>query len=767
MIPILFEKDTTEFTTLGIGALTDCISCTVRRVLNGMDELEMSYPESGIRAGDIVQSRIIYAMPEWQKDPQPYRIYDITKPLNGIFYVYARHVSEQRAYIPVMPFTASSVSNALNSISANCAETCPFTFWTDKQTVANFNLKEPASLGNVLGGMAGSILDVYGGEYEFDKYTVKLWNRRGADRGVTLRYGKNITDIQQEESIDATVTGICPFWSDLEGDVVTLPEKVIRSANAQNFPFNRTVVKDFSDRFNEKPTVAQLRAAATSYVNQSGFGVPNVSIKVSFEMLAQYEEYKTLTSLESVNLGDTVHVIFERLGINADARAVETRYDVLNEKYKSISIGRVKSNMSTVVSNIENSANTAIAETRSAMQIAIDNATSQLTGADGGYLVDTFDLNGNRTGDMLMDTNDPATATNVWLRNIAGWGHSSNGVNGPYTTAITQDGKIVADFIQAGTLQGITIIGEDGKIGGWKIGRALIEKWSAYEEGVSSTVYRAFMSAPENPADNYLAFGVEKYYWDGSSLSLISQPFRVRYDGKVTATDGTFEGTIRANSGSINGPLTLGENGTISAESTATGDRIGLTRKTFYIENATTNERMLIASNGFTVFDTSTDPFDDIIEVTGGSSTSDADFYSKYPLRINAPSVTFSTHSSAIGTVVSEALSSSVSIPAATETALISFTLDKGVWIVFAYCKFSGVSNGGGRRIVAVSSTANRIDARIRNDAFSSENAVQQVEASGYLTVTNTTSPYYLNVYSTKACNAAATYTQITAVRLF
>lgn len=557
MIPILFDETEENFTSLGIGALSDTISCTSRRVLNGMDEIELRYPNDGIRANEITNSRIIFVQSEYKKSAQPYRIYDITKPMNGIFVVYARHISEQRSYIPVMPFTASNVSTALQSIEDYCAEDCPFTFWTNKDTVANFEITEPRSLGAVLGGMAGSILDVYGGEYEFDGYTVKLWGRRGEDRGVTLRYGKNITDIQQEESIDATITGICPFWSDYDGNTVVLPEKVVRSANAQNFPFNRTIVKDFSDSFDEQPTVEQLRAKATAYVSQAGFGVPNVNIKVSFEMLSQYEEYETLASLETVNLGDTVHVIFEKLNINADARVVEVRFDCLNEKYKSIQIGRVKSNMSTAIANIESNTNATIKETKSFLEKAIDDATEQLTGADGGYLVDIFDANGNRIGDMLMDTNDPATATNVWLRNIAGWGHSSTGVNGQYTTAITQDGKIVADFVKAGTLQGITIIGEDGRIGGWKISPRLLDKNTAYTEGVASTVYRAFISAPENPAVGHLAFGLEKQNYDGSSLSHDSYMFYVGYDGKLYAKSADIEGAIKASSGSISGDLTL------------------------------------------------------------------------------------------------------------------------------------------------------------------------------------------------------------------
>lgn len=453
MIPVLYEENENDFTTMGIGALPDCVAVTVKRVLNGQDELTLTYPDNGIRVHDLQNSRIIYAQPEYKKSPQPYVIYAISKPVRGLVTVYARHIKERASFIPVMPFTASSLAETLAKIPDYCAETNPFTFWTDKSVTANFKLESPASLGNVLGGMEGSILDTFGGEYEFDGYTVKLWNRRGVDRGVTLRYGKNVTDATQEESIDSTITGICPFWTDSEGALVTLPEKVVHSQNAQNFPFNRTVAKDFSETFEEQPTVAQLRAAAQAYVARAGVGVPKVSLSVSFEHLAQYEEFKNRALLETVNLGDTVTVIFERLDVNATARVVQTEYDVLKEKYRKIAIGAVRSNLNSTIKeaviDVSKESNEAL---KTALERSIDRATQMITGANGGYLVDIFDANGQRTGDMIMDTNDPATATNVWLRNLAGWGYSSTGVNGQYRTAITQDGHIVADFIDTGVL---------------------------------------------------------------------------------------------------------------------------------------------------------------------------------------------------------------------------------------------------------------------------------------------------------------------------
>ena len=705
MIPILFEKTATTFTGLGIGALSDCISCTVRRVLNGMDELEMSYPESGIRASDLENSRIICAVPEWKKTTQPYRIYDITKPMNGIFYVYARHISEQRSYIPVMPFTASNVSDALSSISTYCAETCPFTFWTDKTTVANFSITAPRSLGALLGGSAGSILDVYGGEYEFDGYTVKLWNRRGEDRGVTLRYGKNITDIRQEESIDATITGICPFWEDMDGNVVTLTEKVIRSANAQNFPFNRTVVKDFSYSFDEQPTEAQLRAAAQAYVSQTGFGVPDVNIKVSFEMLSQYKEYEDLTSLESVNLGDTVHVIFERLNVNADARVVEIRYDTLNDRYKSISIGKVRSNMSTTIKEIEDNSNQNVEQTKTFLEQAIEDATEQLTGENGGYLVDLFNNNGERIGDMIMDTNDPSTATNVWLRNLAGWGHSSTGVNGTYTLAITQDGKIVADFIKTGTLQSVKIIAEDGSVGGWKISSNILDKSTGYTEGVASSVYRAFISAPSNPTVGHLAFGLEKQNYDGSSLSYDSYLFYITYGGKLYAKSAEIEGKFTAN---------------------LTG---GGTAK--------------IDENGFTI----TNMANETSSLSGGG------------LRLSG-------HASVVGSTYTSSLSSQMNLSASTTscTEVCSLSLTAGRWLIFGYVCFGGTTSSA-RRVATIATTSGAYNAYIRNDTQTNTTETTTLEVSGILNFANTTT-HYLNAASSVACTVQAQASFLHAIRI-
>ena len=204
MKPILFPPNAVDFTTNGLGVLADSPRCEVTEERNGPYELEMDYPIDGQHFSEITHSAIIYAVPADGKDPQPFRVYDITKPLDGLCTIYAEHISYQLAHIPVTPFgRCTSVASALQGLKTNAAETCPFTFWTDKASTGTFEVKEPVSIREMLGGTRGSILDAFGGgEYEWDGYTVKLYQHRGHDKGVTIRYGRNLTDLKQDEAID-------------------------------------------------------------------------------------------------------------------------------------------------------------------------------------------------------------------------------------------------------------------------------------------------------------------------------------------------------------------------------------------------------------------------------------------------------------------------------------------------------------------------------------------------------------------------------------
>lgn len=447
MKPILFPSTATEFKTQGLGALSDAISCIVTEERNGLYELEMQYPQSGIHFSEIQNRCIIYAIPSPYREAQPFRVYRITRPINGIATIYAQHISYDLAGIPVNPFTAGSAAEALSGMASHTAVESPFSFWTDKSTTANFSVLVPSASRSVLGGVEGSILDVYGGEYLFDKFFVRLYNQRGNDNGVVIRYGKNLTDVEQDANISSVATGVLPYWVGSEGELV--------QGNIVNvdgtFDFVRIMTIDFSSDFENQPTASELETRALQYIKSNKIGVPSVSISVSFVQLEQTEEYKDLALLEKCDLCDTVTVQFEALGINAKAEIVRIITDVLLERYESVEVGDIRANIAYTIADQQQKIEKA--PTTSAMQQAINNATNQITGNKGGYVI-LHSSTGSKEPDeiLIMDTTDISTATKVWRWNKSGLGYSSSGYNGPYGLAMTQDGAIVADFITTGTL---------------------------------------------------------------------------------------------------------------------------------------------------------------------------------------------------------------------------------------------------------------------------------------------------------------------------
>lgn len=464
MIPVLYKSTETKFVSNGIGRLAEAITCKVTEERNGIFELEMTYPVKGKLFKDIVHSAYIKARNKNKISSQVFCIYKISKPINGIITISARHISYRASLIPVAPFSATSVTDALAGLKEHAAEECPFEFWTDKVTEGNFKVTVPSSIRSKLGGSTGSILDVYGGEYEFDNYKIKLHNQRGADNGVVLRYGKNITDIKQEENIESTITGVYPYWAGSDGEYLELPEKVVHAENATNFPFARTIELDCSADFEEKPTEEQLRTKAERYLKDNDAGKPKVSITVSFVALWQTEEYKDIAPLEKVNLCDTVSVEFVKLNISAKAKVVKTIYNVLLDRYDSIEIGEPTTNLATEI--VKQNAEIAEKPTRVFVETAASNATNWLTGVNGGYVVFHKDANNKPYELLIMDTEDVDTATNVWRFNKNGWGFSNTGYNGTYTMAATIDGQMIADIITTGTMLANRIKGGTLTLGG-------------------------------------------------------------------------------------------------------------------------------------------------------------------------------------------------------------------------------------------------------------------------------------------------------------
>lgn len=516
MIPILYAAGSQTFTNNGLGGLGDCISCVVTEERNGPYTLEMVYPVDGIHFSDITYSSIIKVIPSDGASEQLFRVYKISKPINGRVAISADHISYQLSFIPVSPFTAASVSDALDGLESHSMETNPFSLWTDKTTSGTYQLKVPASLRSQLGGVSGSILDVYGGEYEWDNYTVKLHASRGADRGVTLRYGKNITDIKQEENIANTITGICPYWTDGEGN--TVYGSIQYSSNAGNYPYKRSVVKDFSSDFESQPTTAQLEAKAQSYIANNNIGVPSINITVSFAALWQSEEYKDVANLERVKLCDTMTIIFEKLEIQAQAKVIKTEYDVLKERYRKIELGEARSTLAKTITNIEQEVEKGKdAVDVSMMNAAIAHGTQLIVGGLGGYVYLKPNANGQPEEILIMDNPDYTQAVNIIRMNKNGIGYSNTGYNGTYKTAWTIDGAFTADVITTGTMRANRIRGGTLALGGSGNGNGVLKIYDSN--------------------------GSEIGTWNNGGINLNGN-FVVGTDGKITATGANISGKV-------------------------------------------------------------------------------------------------------------------------------------------------------------------------------------------------------------------------------
>lgn len=615
MIPILYDKNETAFTSNGLGRLSDCIRCIVTEQRNGVYECEFEYPVNGNHFDDITVGRIIACTHDDYGDVQPFDIYSKSEPINGVVTFNAHHISYRLNEITVKPFEAGTVALALQNIKNYSVTTNPFTFWTDRSSSAQFVNDVPRKARAMLGGEENSILDVFGtGEYEFDKFTVRFYAHRGQDTNISIRYAKNLTNFENDYDIQDSYTAVVPFWkgqNDQSEDVlVTLSEWYILSGHTVDSGRVVCAPMDLSTEFDTPPTQAELRTKAQSRLSASDAWNPNQTVKINFVQLWQTEEYKDYAPLQRVRLCDTVGVFVPMYNMSLRAKVISVTYNVLLDRYDSMTLGDKPTTyahviekqydskvagiidgfaaLSSSVSGVEqalvdlqddleeqidakietwaqtsnpasswttselraqhnndlwlytgtsnitvgsvtikpqgvyqyNGTNntwvaysstssnlfdlvdgkstifygsptgtyankrtgdylvdastgktyrwsgsawvvqtdyeTAIANATATIQDdideAIENATEQILGGTGGYVITTVNANGQPIELLITDNLDINQAQNVWRWNQGGFGHSKTGYNGTYTTAITQDGHIVADFIDTGKL---------------------------------------------------------------------------------------------------------------------------------------------------------------------------------------------------------------------------------------------------------------------------------------------------------------------------
>lgn len=457
MYPILYEKNEQNFQSIGIAILSDCLSCTVNEELNGKYECEFSYSISGVNFEKITADRIIKVQANEVSEPQLFRIYKSSKAINGIVKFYCQHISYDLNMLVVEPFgdlLNVSANYALNQILTHTVYGHQFTVNATVGGTKNIVSQTPKSVRKWLGDDEGCIHQLYGGEYEFDNFNIKLSSNRGQNKGVTIQYGKNLKSINAELDIQSVYSSVYPYAITDKGQYKSLTEKTIEFNNANQYGEKRTLILDLSEEFEKGETITEskLRTKAAEYVNKNKFHQIQNNIKVDFIQLWQSKDYATTAALEKVKLGDYVTVLYKELGVNALAEVISYSYDSLAEKYNSIELGDAKQKLTTTLNKVTTIESGLVVE-KSEREKAIDKATELITGGLGGYVViSPNDETGYPEEILIMDTDSKLTANNVIRLNKNGIGFSTTGYSGRYTTAWTIDGSFVADFITSGTL---------------------------------------------------------------------------------------------------------------------------------------------------------------------------------------------------------------------------------------------------------------------------------------------------------------------------
>lgn len=456
MIPILYKQDAKA----KIGWLAEASDCQCTEERNGVFELEFQYPMLGRYAAELVIDRYVKAKPNANGKNQFFHIRKVSKPINGMFTVSCEHISYALSGYPVPTVSASgnaqvAINAILTAAKNQLGKDTGFSVATTDITLSSSIALTNVSARAALGGVSGSVLDVYGGEYEFDNHTIKLHKARGKDRGVRIAYGRNMTELKCDIDMDSAYTGIYGY---VKNDKVNLHSyKAVTNSSGINA---KTLIRDFSSDFSGgdgEITQSGLDSAVAAYAAANDINSPTVSMTVSFVDLSQSPEYASFSALESVSLCDTVQIHHKDLNINIKAKVIKTVYDVLRERYTSVDLGSPRANFADVIKQTVNEAKDlrgqlvlAKSDLTAAYEKAIADATAAITGNSGGYV--RLNPSQNPQEILIMDTPDISTAKNIWRFNLSGFGHSSGGYSRPYRTAVTQDGHIVADFIDTGIL---------------------------------------------------------------------------------------------------------------------------------------------------------------------------------------------------------------------------------------------------------------------------------------------------------------------------
>lgn len=451
---ILYDANCKDFNNNGIGILKDSLKCEVSEALNGELVLDMEYPITSKYIKFIINENIIKCDAGLEED-QLFRIKHV-KPNFDTITIYGEHISYDLADNFLEDVFPQNLNGAacLDWILSHTLDSHNFNSFSDIQTVSSARYVRKNPIEAIVGDLENSFVNLWGGELERNNYTIKMLNRRGNDKGYKIRYRKNLTGLDFTIDNSNIVTKIMPQGY----NGLFLPEKYIDSPLINNYPHKKVKVIEFSDvkvkeNADEEEGFAtaeeayqELRRLCNLKYSEENIDKPTVNLKVDFVDLSQTTEYQDYTFLESVSMGDTIRVELDYTQV--EVRVIKTTYDALLHRYTKLELGEFKANY--ITDSQKDITNTIRKETdtieTSVLLQAKQNATEQLTAALGGYVYKT------QNELFIMDTDNPNTAKKVWRWNLNGLGYSKNGINGPYELAMTQDGRIVADFITAGQM---------------------------------------------------------------------------------------------------------------------------------------------------------------------------------------------------------------------------------------------------------------------------------------------------------------------------
>ena len=344
MIPILYEKDEMGFTSNGLGRLRDCISCVVTEERNGIYECDFEYPINGAHYDEITLGRIIAVTHDDTGDVQPFDIVSFEKNIEGITTFHCTHISYRQSYLTVSGTNINSLSAAFTKLSS-AQPSNPFLYSTDKTSIGFAAAFDgiPRTVRSLLGGVEGSILDTYGGEYEWDKFNVILHGARGTLRDFSIRYGVNMTEYNDESDIEGTFSSCIPYWTD--GTDIVKGSRVDSSFTTASGR-NDCIPLDLSEKFEDKPTAAQLQTLALSIMQSEQTYIPTQTISVSFVRLQDSPEYIQFANLLQCKLCDSIKVIFPDYNTSGNFKIVKVVWDVLQGRYTEMELGSLSTTLS-------------------------------------------------------------------------------------------------------------------------------------------------------------------------------------------------------------------------------------------------------------------------------------------------------------------------------------------------------------------------------------------------------------------------------------